>query len=264
MTIKAIETEYNGYRFRSRLEARWAVFLDILGVKYEYEPEGFDLGNGLYYLPDFRVKCYGTRGSVNERVKMDECDLCRCCKSGSKDTYAYQGGCSNHDLSWEHGYVTCAKTDADNNGQCYECDGFEIDDSYPFDLYIEVKGAMTKEDAGKIKAFGKHWEGDSEEGFPLLVVGDIPNVQDKDDLGNSNLFGSYDDIGYGIYPFNYSTIDCDYFAADPAVSDGRFFLYGDDSNYLHGGDKELILSAYKIARKARFEHGETPVVRYGR
>lgn len=24
--IKAIETEYKGYRFRSRLEARWAVF----------------------------------------------------------------------------------------------------------------------------------------------------------------------------------------------------------------------------------------------
>ena len=53
--IKAIETEYNGYRFRSRLEARWAVFFDALGVKYEYEPEGFDLGNGVYYLPDFLI-----------------------------------------------------------------------------------------------------------------------------------------------------------------------------------------------------------------
>jgi hypothetical protein len=26
--VKAIETQYNGYRFRSRLEARWAVFFD--------------------------------------------------------------------------------------------------------------------------------------------------------------------------------------------------------------------------------------------
>lgn len=51
--MKAIETEYKGYRFRSRLEARWAVFLDACGVKWEYEPEGFDLGDGLYYLPDF-------------------------------------------------------------------------------------------------------------------------------------------------------------------------------------------------------------------
>ena len=51
--MKVIETEYKGYRFRSRLEARWAVFFDACGVKWEYEPEGFDLGYGLYYLPDF-------------------------------------------------------------------------------------------------------------------------------------------------------------------------------------------------------------------
>ena len=51
--IKPIETYYNGYRFRSRLEARWAVFFDALDMKYKYEPEGFDLGDGEYYLPDF-------------------------------------------------------------------------------------------------------------------------------------------------------------------------------------------------------------------
>jgi len=50
--IKAIETVYNGYRFRSRLEARWAVFFDTLGIEYRYEPEGFDL-DGIWYLPDF-------------------------------------------------------------------------------------------------------------------------------------------------------------------------------------------------------------------
>lgn len=51
--IKAIETIYNGYRFRSRLEARWAVFFDALRIPYEYEPEGFDLGDTCWYLPDF-------------------------------------------------------------------------------------------------------------------------------------------------------------------------------------------------------------------
>ncbi len=51
--MKAIETEYKGYRFRSRLEARWAVFFDALGIKYEYEPEGIVLSNGTGYLPDF-------------------------------------------------------------------------------------------------------------------------------------------------------------------------------------------------------------------
>lgn len=52
MDIKPIETIYKGYRFRSRLEARWAVFLDTLRVQFEYEMEGFDLG-GVWYLPDF-------------------------------------------------------------------------------------------------------------------------------------------------------------------------------------------------------------------
>ena len=51
--IKAIETIYNGYRFRSRLEARWAVFFDALGIRYEYEKEGFELDDGTRYLPDF-------------------------------------------------------------------------------------------------------------------------------------------------------------------------------------------------------------------
>lgn len=53
MDIKPIETIYNGYRFRSRLEARWAVFFDAANIKYQYEQEGFDLSNGIYYLPDF-------------------------------------------------------------------------------------------------------------------------------------------------------------------------------------------------------------------
>ncbi len=52
--LKAIETRYKGYRFRSRLEARWAVFLDAFRIPWEYEPEGFDF-NGLLYLPDFRI-----------------------------------------------------------------------------------------------------------------------------------------------------------------------------------------------------------------
>lgn len=51
-TIKAIETSYKGYRFRSRLEARWAVFFDALGLRWHYELEGFNFDE-LCYLPDF-------------------------------------------------------------------------------------------------------------------------------------------------------------------------------------------------------------------
>lgn len=51
--MKAIETQYKGYRFRSRLEARWAVFYDACGIPYEYEKEGFEGDDGERYLPDF-------------------------------------------------------------------------------------------------------------------------------------------------------------------------------------------------------------------
>ena len=51
--ISVIETEYKGYKFRSRLEARWAIFFDAMGVNWSYEPEGFRLDDGSLYLPDF-------------------------------------------------------------------------------------------------------------------------------------------------------------------------------------------------------------------
>jgi hypothetical protein len=51
--MMAIETTWKGYRFRSRLEARWAVFLSTLGVQWEYEAEGYELSDGTRYLPDF-------------------------------------------------------------------------------------------------------------------------------------------------------------------------------------------------------------------
>ena len=41
-TIKPIETVYNGYRFRSRLEARWAVFFDALGITYKIDNDWRD------------------------------------------------------------------------------------------------------------------------------------------------------------------------------------------------------------------------------
>lgn len=55
--IQAIQTSYKGYRFRSRLEARWAVFFDAMGLDWRYEHQGYSLPhaapNG--YLPDFQI-----------------------------------------------------------------------------------------------------------------------------------------------------------------------------------------------------------------
>jgi hypothetical protein len=52
MDIAPIPTTHNGITFRSRTEARWAVFFDQLGIAYRYEQEGFELPGGRY-LPDF-------------------------------------------------------------------------------------------------------------------------------------------------------------------------------------------------------------------
>ena len=71
MPIKAIETRYKGYRFRSRLEARWAVFFDALKIRWEYEPEGFELGGGLRYLPDFKLPDDGRFPDMWLEVKPD-------------------------------------------------------------------------------------------------------------------------------------------------------------------------------------------------
>lgn len=48
--FKAIPTKYNGVQYRSRLEARWAAFFDIIKWKHIYEP--FDLDK---WSPDFKL-----------------------------------------------------------------------------------------------------------------------------------------------------------------------------------------------------------------
>lgn len=61
-TSTAIQTHYNNLFFRSRLEARWAVFFDVLGIRYEYEPEKFQCGD-LRYIPDFFLPQIGSWNS---------------------------------------------------------------------------------------------------------------------------------------------------------------------------------------------------------
>lgn len=51
--IEPLPSCWKGTVFRSRTEARWAVFFDAIGLRWEYEPEGFRLDDGTWYLPDF-------------------------------------------------------------------------------------------------------------------------------------------------------------------------------------------------------------------
>jgi len=75
--IKAIETKYKGYRFRSRTEARWAVFFDAMGWEWEYEKEGYDI-DGTYYLPDFWLPKEKTFAEVKGgEFTKEESEKCR-------------------------------------------------------------------------------------------------------------------------------------------------------------------------------------------
>ena len=66
--MESYRTEYNGIWFRSRAEAKWAAFFDLMGWRWEYEPRDY---HG--YIPDFVLLSNGEAGSrVYVEVKPEE------------------------------------------------------------------------------------------------------------------------------------------------------------------------------------------------
>ncbi len=119
--ITAIQTEYKGYLFRSRLEARWAVFFDILGIEWIYEPEGLILLDGTHYLPDFFLldfRCYfevkgrDIKGTEKERAAIRKI-------SAGMDSNSWVGLICFGDPMDDELYVFCQETD-DGGGGSYE------------------------------------------------------------------------------------------------------------------------------------------------
>lgn len=93
-SIKPIETIYKGYRFRSRLEARWAVFFDALGVNWIYEPEGYNLGELGGYLPDFFFPKlnYFVEIKGQNATEIEECKCARLSDITKKDVFLFDSG----------------------------------------------------------------------------------------------------------------------------------------------------------------------------
>lgn len=69
--MHAIPTTYKGVRFRSRLEARWAAFFDVVGWEWNYEP--IDL-NG--WIPDFKIATVGDPLLVEVKPAQSLADDC--------------------------------------------------------------------------------------------------------------------------------------------------------------------------------------------
>ena len=255
--IKPIETVYNGYRFRSRLEARWAVFFDVLGVKYEYEPEGFNLGDGLYYLPDFKVKCWGKRGEINNepfdlwievKGNMTDEDARKIRRFANPETLKISRS-FNCPLGYESDYLTLSPhSDYDDHERRWECAcGRAI--CKEFEPLPNTFRCEPCETPNEIYICGYDQPQNK-----ILVVGNIPRHGHSHDSSEVNAY----EHDCGILPFNYELIDGDYFAAYPAAYDSKFFLWGDDSNYIW--NTQEVEAAYDKARQARFEHGEIPKI----
>ena len=119
--MRVLPTEYRGYRFRSRLEARWAVYYDHLGIEWVYEPEGFNLGNDTFYLPDFWLpeqKCFVEIKPVRQS-EASKGKYYRLSEGTGYDVYLFVGSIKNPAVSpdwWWDGFNSADKFFARGEG----------------------------------------------------------------------------------------------------------------------------------------------------
>lgn len=220
MKIKPIETVYHGLRFRSRLEAKWAVFFDEIGINYHYEPDGFDLGDE-WYLPDFYLDDFGIYAEIKPFDKSvveyvgdgnaweRKCEKFRDCTDHAiLLCYDDPGaGCFQHLFAWD-------MTDGSAGCSDYDCNFYYIDK-------------------------------------PLLIVYD--KRYDRD-IYLSEDFSKWSEHiltitrACELYPRHFADIA----QAEVMNSQYNYFLY-------QNGDPLSKLAAAQLkARQARFEHNETP------
>lgn len=243
--IKPIETKYKGYRFRSRLEARWAVFFDALGLTWDYEREGYDLGAAGWYLPDFCVAAARPHnGWPFDCGCSDPCALLECW-SGRM-----------HRINTLEGYLL-------KEPEKYWADEDRLEQhDWSRHFWIEVKASKpTAEEITKLREltqqtndpglfiYGDPWPGEC---WIWPIIGDsawVPLRVDHESRFHTmcwlfswgrfkNTMIDYGDLHY------------------VNVIDERTGKWCDSS--CDRKTIDLIKQAFTAARSARFEHGETP------
>lgn len=227
MTIQAIETQYKGCRFRSRLEARWAIWLDALGIDWSYEPQGFTL-DAMRYLPDFFLRSVDQDwdgGNPKGRgywleikpTALDEREeemLRLLALNSGHVAYAFAGE------PWPGEFAVYSARRRHWQGQedrvtlrvhlprdCWLCHG------------VGVRQAMTY--------FAKTWRGRE---FHYVGDGPCPTCDGTGDAPPDDLLAH---VGQHLFGFQANLLD-------PIP------------------DPERLAEAFRAARSARFEHGETP------
>jgi len=245
--IQAIETKYKGYNFRSRLESRWAVFFDALRIKWEYEKEGYDLGELGWYLPDFwlpELRCW-----VEIKPNGDDESARAKCAELSKGTQ-----------------MACLLIEGSPGTTYDDLNGPRTDYSMtlfggePWDLF----------DSGY--AFGESyfWGADQFERLRLFLVEHIENgtfLNHKD--AEAHIVCALDERARrrAITLLDYLFFERKYGHPHKKMKYGRqmevYWGYGFTGAHLSEGNTYRtphpeIENALNKAKSARFEHGETP------
>jgi hypothetical protein len=121
-SIKAIETLYGGRRYRSRVEAKWNIFLEALGIDNRYEEEGYTF-DGMCYLPDFWLpnhQCWieikGEEPSADELEK-----ACLLSLYKEKPVYIFFGETWLPNQQKHEGAYCCSNGKAEKGYFWYEC-----------------------------------------------------------------------------------------------------------------------------------------------
>jgi|WetSurSiteA1Bulk_404760.scaffolds.fasta_scaffold63904_1 hypothetical protein len=219
--LKPIQTYYKGYHFRSRLEARWAVLLDTLGVKWEYEKQGYDLGDGLYYLPDFWLPEKEIWIEVKgEYLEEDYIKVKRLTAQSRKEVHMVIGEIGKHEIRR---------------------------------LSIKPEETLKKDINGRVY-FRQAYDGEVGIHCPICQesMTFFGGVEKRDDTVIINMLCACR-CDWSVVFYNHDGSMHLYIEnASEAISDSELVLW------LAKGDKELEKKAILAAKQARFEHGETP------
>lgn len=225
--IKAIETFYKGYRFRSRLEARWAVFFDAMGIEWRYETEGFTNGKECY-LPDFFImnRWYVEVKSLERPGALDEINKAIKFVDGKNISVLLVLSDIPQKEELENWFYPVVFYDP-------MCDGREIQHCH---ICLLSEGAYFTGYAMRDRIGKRCCEGgiDKIEDLKPIpeykMVGESLRQREQEFLNTCRLFGIMGDL-------------------DHALFDTEVFMYdSDERNVLH--------KLYDKARQARFEHGE--------
>lgn len=239
--IKPIETIYKGYRFRSRLEARWAVFFDNVMVEYEYEPEGFVLEDGTMYLPDFylpEIDAYvevKSAGAIKISFDNGEVEF----NSGREKAEKYFNTMAA--IAKEHTYIIFQGDPA--NALLQQKDSF----AHAFFMGNCTPGILSYDDPSVTCTNGKKCaDCDSREQSFLCSMNIVG-------FTGQSIITLYCGDWLGILP-----VQCEKFDIVLVDKEGNKKLPTDMSEDELRCYLDVNCSAMQEARQARFEHGETP------